>query len=428
MRRRVVVTGLGLVTPLASGVGASWARLVKGECGIGRIAQFDVSGLPSKIAARVLRRSGGGEQEDPSSEFFELDKWVDRREQLHTPPYLQFALSAARQALEDAQWMPSTDAERERTGVAVGSGIGTLDEIVSAGHTLQTDGYRKVSPHFIPKVLVNMAAGRISLAHNLRGPNHAVITACATGANSLGDASRFIEYGDADVMVAGGSEACIHPLSIAGFSRMRALSTKFNDEPDKASRPFDAQRDGFVMGEGAGIVVLEEYEHAKQRGAKIYCELVGYGLSADAYHITAPSPNGDGAYRAMASALKHAGLSVESVDYINAHATSTPLGDEIENRAIKRLFGKHAYQLAVSSTKGAIGHLLGAAGAVEAVFTILAIYTGIAPPTINLTSTGDEELDLNYVPREAQQRTINVALKNSFGFGGTNVCLAFSRL
>lgn len=420
-KRRVVVTGLGVVTPLATGVQATWGRLINAECGIRRITQFDVSDLPAKIAGNVLRGK------DEHGEF-ELDKWVDKRDQAHTPAFIQFALSAARQALDDARWQPTTDAEKERTGVAVGSGIGTLDEIVSTANTLQTSGYRKVSPHFIPKILVNMAAGRISLAHGLRGPNHACITACATGANALGDASRFIQYGDADVMVAGGTEACIHPLALAGFSRMRALASKFNDEPEKASRPFDEKRDGFVMGEGAGIVVLEEYEHAKQRGAKIYCELAGYGLSADAHHITAPSPIGDGAYRAMTSALRHAGLGVESVDYINAHATSTPMGDEIENRAIKRLFGDHAYKLAVSSTKGAVGHLLGAAGAVESVFAILALHTNTAPPTINLTATGDSELDLNYVPLTAQQRTINVALNNSFGFGGTNACLAFTKL
>jgi 3-oxoacyl-[acyl-carrier-protein] synthase II len=358
---------------------------------------------------------------------FDIDQWVDKKEQQNTPAFVQFALAAAEQALTDAAWRPTTLHEQETTGVALGTGIGSLEDIVDTVSTLNNEGYRKVSPHFIPKILQNMAAGRVSLQHKLKGPNIAPVTACATGANAIGDAARLIQLGQANAMLAGGTEACIQPLAVAGFSRMRALSTKFNETPELASRPFDADRDGFVIGEGAGVLLLEEAERARGRGARIYGEVVGYGMAADAYHITAPSPDGQGAYRAMAAALSDAALPTHAVDYINAHATSTPLGDEIENRAIKRLFGPHAYRLAVSSTKGAVGHLLGAAGAVEAAFTLLALHQGVLPPTLNLVATKDVEMDLDYVPRLAVKREIGLALNNSFGFGGTNACLAFAK-
>ncbi|KAL6058722.1 Mitochondrial beta-keto-acyl synthase [Balamuthia mandrillaris] len=318
LQRRVVVTGLGVVCPLGVEVPLVWPRLLNGECGIRAITEFDVSALPSKIAAFVPKGKSVGE--------FDVTRWVDERDVQNTPPFLQYILCAAEQAMQDSGWKPSTEEQKERTGVAIGNGLGSLDELTNTAFTLHSQGYRRVSPHFIPKILLNMGAGRVSLKYGLRGPNHTCSTACATGAHSIGDASRLIQYGDADVMLAGGAEACISPLSMAGFCRMKALSSKFNDTPEKASRPFDKARDGFVMGEGAGVIVLEEYEHAKARGARIYAEVGGYGLSGDAHHITAPSPEGDGAYRAMMTALRHSGLSPEQVDYVNAHATSTPLG------------------------------------------------------------------------------------------------------
>jgi 3-oxoacyl-[acyl-carrier-protein] synthase II len=416
--RRVVVTGMGLVTPLGCGVVPTWKRLLDGESGLRGIQSFDVSDLPAKIAGQVPRG-------ETSSGFFNADDWVPPKEQRKMDEFIVFALAAAIQAVEDSGWKPEKNEDREKTGVIIGSGIGGLPTIADGAITLKEKGPRRISPFFIPSALINLASGHLSIKYGFKGPNHAVVTACSTGAHAIGDAMRLIQFEDADVMVAGGAEAAVCRLGIAGFAAARALSTGFNDDPPRASRPWDKDRDGFVMGEGAGVVVLEEYEHAKKRGAKIYAEVIGYGLSGDAHHITAPSEDGDGAFRAMRSALNRAKVNPDEIDYINAHGTSTPLGDEIELGAIKRLFGDHAYKLSMSSTKSAIGHLLGAAGSVEAIFSILALRDQVVPPTRNLDNPS-EGCDIDLVPHEAKNRPVRKALSNSFGFGGTNASLVFS--
>jgi 3-oxoacyl-[acyl-carrier-protein] synthase II len=416
--RRVVVTGLGLVTPLGVGVERTWSKLLQGESGVRAIQSFDVSDLPAKIAGQLPR----GETKDGN---YNADDWVEPKEQRRMDPFIVYAMAAAQQAIEDAGCKPATEEEKERTGVMIGSGIGGLIGIAEGAVTLQEKGPRRISPFFIPSNLINLASGHVSIRYGLKGPNHAVVTACSTGAHAIGDAARLIQWEDADVMVAGGTEAAVSRLGIAGFAAARALSTGFNDTPEKASRPWDKRRDGFVMGEGAGVVVLEEYERAKARGAKIYAEVTGYGMSGDAHHITAPSEDGNGGYRSMRAAIKRAGLTTADIDYVNAHGTSTPLGDEIELGAVKRLFGADAYKLSMSSTKSAIGHLLGAAGSVEAIFSILAIRDQIAPPTLNLEDPSDG-CDIDLVPQKAKKRPIRHALSNSFGFGGTNASLVFS--
>ncbi len=407
-----------MVTPLACGVKPTWARLIAGESGLRSIQSFDVSDLPAKVAGQVPRG-------ETSSGLFNVDDWIAPKDQRKMDEFIIFAMTAATQAVEDSGWKPQTDAERERTGVIIGSGIGGLKTIADTSLILQEKGPRRVSPFFIPAALINLASGQLSIKYGFRGPNHSVVTACSTGAHAIGDASRFIQYGDADVMVAGGAEAAICRLGIAGFAASRALSTNFNDTPERASRPWDKDRDGFVMGEGSGVLVLEEYEHAKKRGAKIYAEISGYGLSGDAHHITAPAEDGNGAYRAMQGALRNAKISGDEIDYVNAHGTSTPLGDEIELGAVKRVFGSHAYKLSMSSTKSSIGHLLGAAGSVEAIFCVLAIRDQVAPPTRNLDNPSDG-CDIDLVPHQARQRPIRRALSNSFGFGGTNASLVIS--
>jgi 3-oxoacyl-[acyl-carrier-protein] synthase II len=416
--RRVVVTGMGLVTPLGLGIERVWTRLVAGESGIGAIQSFDVSDLPSRVAGQVPRG-------DLSSGSFNADDWVPPKDHRRMDEFIIFAMAAAVQAVEDSGWQPQDDEGRERTGVMIGSGIGGLPGIAEMALTLHERGPRRVSPFFIPASLINLASGNVSIRYGFKGPNHAVVTACSTGAHALGDAARLIQIDDADVMVCGGAEAAICRLGMAGFAASRALSTSFNDTPTRASRPWDKDRDGFVMGEGAGMVVLEEYEHAKKRGAKIYGELIGYGMSGDAHHVTAPAEDGNGAFRSMRNALKRAQLAPDQIDYINAHGTSTPLGDEIELGAVKRLFGEHAYELSMSSTKSAIGHLLGAAGSVEAIFSILAMRDGIAPPTLNLENPSDG-CDIDLVPKAAKERKIRHVLSNSFGFGGTNASLIFA--
>ncbi len=418
--RRVVVTGLGLVTPLGCGVENTWKRLIAGESGLSGIQAFDVSDLPCKVAASVPRG-------DTASGNFNPDDWVPHKDQKKMDEFIIFALAAAQQAVEDSGWKPTDEEGQDRTGVMIGSGIGGLQTIYDGAITLKERGPRRISPFFIPAALINLASGHLSIKYGFRGPNHSAVTACATGAHAIGDAGRLIMLGDADVMVAGGAEAAICRLGIAGFAAARALSTGYNDDPTRASRPWDKGRDGFVMGEGSGVVVLEEYEHAKKRGAKIYAELTGYGLSGDAHHITAPAEDGSGGFRAMTGALRNAKRNREDIDYINAHGTSTPLGDEIELGAVKRLFGDHAYKLSMSSTKSAIGHLLGAAGGVEAIFSILAIRDQVAPPTRNLEDPS-EGCDIDLVPIHAKQRKIRHALSNSFGFGGTNAAVIFSKL
>ncbi|HVY99493.1 MAG TPA: beta-ketoacyl-ACP synthase II [Dongiaceae bacterium] len=416
--RRVVVTGIGIVSPLGVGVEHVWRRLLKAESGISSIQSFDVSDLPAKIAGQVPRG-------ETSSGNFNPDDFVTPKDQKKMDDFIVMAMAAAHEAVSDAGWAPTDDEERNRTGVMIGSGIGGLNVIYETSLILNEKGPRRVSPFFIPSALINLASGHVSIKYGFRGPNHSVVTACATGSHAIGDAARMIMLDDADVMVAGGAESTINRLGIAGFAASRALSTNFNDNPPAASRPWDKDRDGFVMGEGAGIVVLEEYEHAKQRGAKIYAEVMGYGMSGDAHHITAPAEDGNGGYRAMQAALKRARLNPEDIDYINAHGTSTPLGDEIELGAVKRLFGPHAYELTMSSTKSAIGHLLGAAGAVEAIFSILALRDQVAPPTLNLDNPS-EGCDIDLAPKQARPRKIRNVLSNSFGFGGTNASLVFS--
>jgi 3-oxoacyl-[acyl-carrier-protein] synthase II len=408
---------MGLVTPLGCGVEHTWRRLINGQSGITAIQSFDVSDLPSKIAGQVPRgdRASGG---------FDADQVIDTKDRRKMDDFIQFAVGAANEALDDAGWHPTDEEERERTGVMIGSGIGGLKFIEDGVNTINEKGPRRLTPFFLPATLINLAAGQVSIRNHFKGPNHAVVTACSTGAHAIGDAARLIQLDDADVMIAGGTESAICRLGIAGFAAARALSTNFNDTPQRASRPWDRDRDGFVMGEGAGLVVLEELEHARKRGAKIYAEVVGYGMSGDAHHVTAPPEDGNGGYRSMRAALKRARLNPEDIDYVNAHGTSTPLGDEVELGAVKRLFGDAAYKLSMSSTKSAIGHLLGAAGSVEAIFSIKAINDGVAPPTLNLDNPS-EGCDIDLVPHEAKQRKVRAALSNSFGFGGTNASLIF---
>jgi len=415
--RRVVVTGLGLVTPLGVGHRHNWERLINGASGIRGITSFDVSDLASKIAGTVPRGTADGE--------FNADATVPPKDQRKMDDFILYAIGAANEAVKDSGWVPQTDEERERTGVMVGSGIGGLPGIAEGAVTLHERGARRISPFFIPACLINLASGHISIQHGFKGPNHAVVTACSTGAHAIGDAARLIMWEDADVMVAGGTEAAVSRLGVAGFAAMRALSSGYNDTPEKASRPYDKGRDGFVIGEGAGVVVLEELEHAKKRGAHIYAEIIGYGMSGDANHITAPAEDGNGGFRSMRMALKRAGLSPGDIDYINAHGTSTPLGDEIELGAVKRLFGADMDRVAMSSTKSAIGHLLGAAGAVEAIYSIKAMNHSIVPPTLNLEDPSESCLGVNLVPKVAQERKVRAALSNSFGFGGTNASLIF---
>ena len=415
--RRVVVTGIGLVTPLGVGAESVWQRLLQGQSGVRGIQSFDVSDLPAKIAGQLPRG-------DTHSGSFNADDWVPPKEQRKMDEFIIFAMAAAEQAVSDAGWKTGDAEERERTGVMIGSGIGGLPGITEGALTLHERGPRRLSPFFIPSNLINLASGHVSIRYGYTGPNHAVVTACSTGAHAIGDAARIIMWDDADVMVAGGTEAAVCRIGMAGFAAARALSTAFNDEPQRASRPWDKARDGFVMGEGSGVVVLEELEHAKRRGAKIYAEVIGYGMSGDAHHITAPAEDGSGAFRAMRNALKRSGRALEDIDYINAHGTSTPLGDEIELGAVKRLFGAHAYKLSMSSTKSSIGHLLGAAGSVEAIFSMLAMRDSIVPPTLNLEDPS-EGCDIDLVPRRAKERRVRFALSNSFGFGGTNASLVF---
>ncbi len=417
--RRVVITGLGLVTPLGAGAGHVWSNLLAGKNGAKRITEFDVSDIACQIGCVVPRGAAPGE--------FNPDDWMEPKEQRKVDDFIVYAVSAADQAIADSGWSAKTEDERARSGVLIGSGIGGLQGIERASILLQEKGPRRISPFFIPGRLINLAGGYVSIKHGLKGPNSAVVTACSSGAHAIGDAARFIALDDADVMVAGGTESSVCRLGLAGFVACRALSTGFNDRPERASRPYDRDRDGFVMGEGAGVVVLESYEHAKARGARIYAEVIGYGLSGDAYHITAPAENGDGAYRCMQMALKRAKAAPSDIDYVNAHGTSTPMGDEIELRAVERLFGEATPGLTMSSTKSATGHLLGAAGAVEAIFSALAIRDNVAPPTLNLDNPSvDTAIDL--VPHKAKEKRIDTVLSNSFGFGGTNASLVLRRV
>ncbi len=416
--RRVVVTGLGLVTPLGADVETAWANILAGKSGAGPITRFDASDQVCRIACEVK----------PADHEYGFDpgKRVDHKVQRQVDPFIIYGIDAAGQALEDAGLTEMTVEESWRAGVSIGSGIGGLPGIESESIVLHTKGPRRVSPHFVHGRLINLISGQVSIKYGLRGPNHAVVTACSTGAHAIGDAARMIAMDDADVMLAGGAEGTVCPLGIAGFAQARALSTNFNDSPEKASRPYDRDRDGFVMGEGAGVVVLEEYEHAKARGAKIYAEVIGYGLSGDAYHVTAPHPDGDGAFRSMQMAIKKSGLKLEDIDYINAHGTSTPLGDELELGAVRRLFGDAISGLSMSSTKSAIGHLLGGAGAVESIFCILALRDQIVPPTLNLDNPSDSCVGVDLVPHVAKKREVRAVLNNSFGFGGTNASLVMT--
>jgi 3-oxoacyl-[acyl-carrier-protein] synthase II len=418
--RRVVVTGLGMVSPLGCGIEPTWKRILAGESGARKIETFDVSDLTSQIACVVPRGDG-------TDGTFNPDQWMEPKDQRKVDDFIIFAMCAARQALDDADWHPATEEQRCATGTMIGSGIGGLSGIADTALLLKERGPRKVSPFFIPGRLINLASGYVSIEHGLKGPNHSVVTACSTGAHAIGDASRLIVLGDADVMVAGGTESPICRIGMAGFCAARALSTGFNETPHRASRPYDKDRDGFVMGEGAGVVVLEEYEHARHRGARIYAEVIGYGLSGDAYHITSPSPDGDGAFRSMSAAMKRAGLGSSDIDYINAHGTSTQVGDEIELHAVERLLGNAASKVSMSSTKSSTGHLLGAAGAIEAIFSILAIRDNVAPPTINLENPSVATA-IDLVPQVPRKREINVALSNSFGFGGTNASVILQRV
>ncbi len=417
--RRVVVTGMGIVSPLGCGMDTTWRRLIAGESGASRVDRFDVSDIACQIACMVPYGDGSNGTYNP-------DQWMEPKEQRKVDKFIVYAVCAATQALQHAGWKPTSHEDQCATGVLIGSGIGGVEGIAENAIILKERGPRRISPFFIPGRIINLASGYVSIAHGLKGPNSSVVTACSTGSHAIGDAGRMIALGDADVMVAGGTESPVNRISLAGFAAVRALSTGFNDAPTKASRPYDKDRDGFVMGEGAGVVVLEEYEHAKARGATIYAELIGYGMSGDAYHITAPTPDGDGALRCMQAAVKRAGIQPGEIDYINAHGTSTPLGDEIELGAVQRLVGNAASRISMSSTKSSIGHLLGAAGAVEAIFSILAIRDNVAPPTLNLDNPS-VETPIDLVPHKAREREIDMVLSNSFGFGGTNASLIFKR-
>jgi 3-oxoacyl-[acyl-carrier-protein] synthase II len=425
--RRVVVTGIGLITPLGQGTEHSWREILAGKSGAGRISAFDPADYACQVACEVPRVDGrgGGGPDVPGS--FDPGLTLPPKDQRKVDDFILYAIAAADEAVKDSGWQPQDEEDRERTGVMIGSGIGGLGAIAETAVELHLKGPRRISPFFIPSALINLASGQVSIRHGFKGPNHSVVTACATGAHAIGDAARIIKYGDADVMVAGGAEGSVVPVGIAGFIACRAMSTHFNDTPEKASRPYDRDRDGFVMGEGAGVLVLEEYEHAKARGAKIYAEVAGYGMAGDAYHITAPAEDGNGGFRAMKNAIKDAGLEAADIDYINAHGTSTPLGDEIELAAVERLFGNAASKLTMSSTKSATGHLLGAAGAIEAAFSVLAIRDQIAPPTINLDNPS-VETPIDLAANKAKPMEINVAMSNSFGFGGTNASVVFKKV
>ena len=419
--RRAVITGIGLVTPLGANTEASWVNLLRGESGIKPVQNFDVTDLPAKIAGTIS-------QSEDDRDAFRPDDWLEPKEQRKIDRFILLGLVAATQAVNDSGWEPKTEEEQTKTGVIIGSGIGGLQQIYDNSIKLKEAGPRRISPFFIPAALINLVSGHVSIKFGFKGPNHSVVTACSTGAHAIGDAARLVMLGDADVMVAGGAEAAVNRLGFAGFAAARALSTNFNETPTEASRPWDKDRDGFVMGEGAGIVVVEEFEHAKRRGAQIYGELVGYGLSGDAYHITAPAENGDGAFRAMKNALERSNLVCADINYINAHGTSTPLGDMIELNAVRRLFGTDISSVAMSSTKSSIGHLLGAAGSVEAIFSLLAMRDNIVPPTLNLNNPSEGCEDVNLVPHVAQEKKTDAVLSNSFGFGGTNASLVFKKL
>ena len=424
--RRAVITGLGAVTPLGGTTETSWRRLVAGNSAVRRVTEFEVDDLPAKIAAEIPRVGTDAAMDAPEDAHWNPDDWMELKEQRKVDPFIVYAMSAATQALNDADWHPTTTEDQEATGTLIGSGIGGLQGIEAGAHLLKERGPRRVSPFFIPGRLINLASGYVSIEHGLKGPNHSVVTACSTGAHAIGDAARLIALGDADVMVAGGAESPVCRLSLAGFAACKALSTRFNDEPQRASRPWDRDRDGFVMGEGAGIVVVEELEHARARGARIYAEVVGYGLSGDAHHITAPAPEHEGAERAMRAAIKRAGIAPSEIDYVNAHGTST-MADTLEMGAVERVLGDGVGDASMSSTKSAIGHLLGAAGSVEAIFCALAIRDQIVPPTLNLDhADGEPRIDL--VPHAARERRVDVALSNSFGFGGTNAALIMRRI
>ncbi len=416
--RRVVVTGLGIVNSLGTGVDLNWSRLLAGQSGIRKLEGYEEYDLPAKIGGTVPLGDG-------ADGTFNAEAWVPTKDQRRMDTFIIYGMAAAIQAIEDSGWKPEADEDRWKTGVLIGSGIGGLPEIAGGAITVHEGRARRLSPFFIPASLINLVSGHVSIRYGLKGPNHAVVTACSTGAHAIGDAARLIMWEDADVMVAGGAEAAICPLGVAGFCAARALSTGYNDTPEKASRPWDQGRDGFVMGDGAGVVVLEELEHAKKRGAKIYAEIVGYGMSGDAHHITAPAEDGDGAFRCMQAALKRAGMNPEDIDYVNAHGTSTPLGDEIELGAIKRVFGDAIKGISMSSTKSAVGHLLGAAGAVEAIYSILAMKNSIVPPTLNLDNPSEACIGVDLVPHKPKERKVRAALSNSFGFGGTNASLVF---
>jgi 3-oxoacyl-[acyl-carrier-protein] synthase II len=422
--RRVVVTGLGTLSPLGLGTEHNWSALTAGKSGLRKIRGFDASDLPSQVAGEVPTKT---ETED-GPHHLDIAKFIEHKEQKKMDRFIHYGLVAAVEAVEDSGWKPQDYESQCRTGVLIGSGIGGLENIQDTSILMQEKGPRRISPFFIPSSLINLISGQVSIRYRFRGPNHAVVTACATGSHAIGDAARLIMMDDADVMVAGGAEAAVCRVGVAGFAACRALSTGYNETPEKASRPFDKGRDGFVIGEGAGVVVLEEYEHAKKRGAKIYAEVIGYGLSGDAYHVTSPAEDGEGGFRAMTAALKRAGIGPEQVSYINAHGTSTPLGDDIELGAIRRRFGDSIKNIPISSTKSAIGHLLGAAGAVEAIYSVKAIETGVLPPTLNLDDPSDVAAGLNLVPNTAQRHKVDIALSNSFGFGGTNACLIFRKV
>ena len=413
--KRVVITGMGMVTPLGNGVEHNWQSILAGKSGLGMIEGFDVSDISCQIAGQVPT----GDEEGA----LDMDAHIEPKDQRKLDKFIQFGLVAAQEAIADSGWVAESDEQKERTGVMIGSGIGGLSTIVETSNLMNEKGPRRISPFFIPSALINLISGHVSIQHGFKGPNHAVVTACSTGAHAIGDASRLIMFGDADVMVAGGAEAAICRLGVAGFAAARALSSGYNDDPQSASRPWDKGRDGFVMGEGAGVLVLEEYEHAKARGAKIYAEVKGYGLSGDAYHITAPAEDGDGGFRAMKAALRNAGLEPSDIDYINAHGTSTPLGDLIEAGAVRRLLGDAINSVSMSSTKSATGHLLGAAGAIEAIYSTLAVRTGDLPPTLNLNDPEDAMDGFDLVPLKSKNKNVRYAMSNSFGFGGTNASL-----
>ncbi|MCK5295717.1 MAG: beta-ketoacyl-ACP synthase II [Alphaproteobacteria bacterium] len=415
--RRVVVTGMGLITPFGRGVNINWNSIIESKSGISKITKFDASNLAVRIAGQVPI---GKDNPD----LFDPDMFLSPKEQKRIDPFILYGIGAGIDAIEDSGWKPESDEDQERTGVIIGSGIGGLSTIAENAILLKEKGPKRISPFFIPASLINLISGHLSIKYGLRGPNHSVVTACATSTHAIGDAARMIIHDDADVMIAGGAEAAVHPLGITGFARAKAVTASHNDSPETGSRPWDKDRDGFVMSEGSAVVVLEEYEHAKKRGAKIYAEFDGYGLSGDGYHITAPAPDGNGGFRAMKMALKHSKTNIENIDYVNAHGTSTPLGDQIEHDAVKRLFGDHASKICMSSTKSSIGHLLGAAGAVEAIFSILAMNNGIVPPTLNLDNPS-EGCDIDLVPHVAKERKIKAIMSNSFGFGGTNASLIF---